>query len=127
MSIFQVSLLCICCVLLLLILKQYDLSYSVIAAIFMSVVILEQTCTFLMEIINRLSSYKEHIGEEYFYIQTLFKAIGVTFVSSFAANVCKDAGFAGLGKQMEVLGKVYILLLGVPIVCSLVELIEHIC
>lgn len=127
MSVFKVSLLCVCCVLFLLILKQYNLSFSVIAAIFMSVVILEQTCVYLMEIINRVNAYKEKIGGEYFYAQILLKALGVTFICTFAANVCKDAGYMGLSKQMEVLGKVYILLLCVPIIFSLVELIEHIC
>lgn len=127
MSVIQISLLCICCVLLLLALKQYDLSYSVMAAVLMSLFILSHTCSYLTEIINRLSEYRDKMGETYFYIQILLKAVGTAFISSFAANVCKDAGFAGLGKQMEVLGKAYILLLGVPIVFSLVELIEHLC
>jgi len=51
--------------------------------------------------------------------------IGITYICEFSSNVCRDAGFQAIGGQIEVFGKVCILMFGLPIVISLLQTIGN--
>jgi len=55
------------------------------------------------------------------YIETVFKVIGIGYICTFAAQLCKDAGQASVGVQVELFGKVLILMQALPIAGKLIE------
>lgn len=57
------------------------------------------------------------------YMALLMKIIGVTYVSEFASALCKDAGYSAVAGQIELIGKLTILTIGMPIVMTLFELV----
>lgn len=56
------------------------------------------------------------------YIALLMKMIGVTYLSEFASSICRDAGYSAVAGQIELVGKLTILTIGMPIVLALLEL-----
>lgn len=56
------------------------------------------------------------------YIALLMKMIGVTYLSEFASSICRDAGYSAVAGQIELVGKLTILTIGMPIVLALFEL-----
>lgn len=56
------------------------------------------------------------------YITLLAKMIGVTYLSEFASSLCRDAGYSAVAGQIELVGKLTILTIGMPIVLALFEL-----
>ena len=56
------------------------------------------------------------------YIALLMKMIGVTYISEFASSLCRDAGYSTVAGQIELVGKLSILTIGMPIVFALFEL-----
>jgi len=56
------------------------------------------------------------------YIVLLTKIIGVTYISEFASALCRDAGYSAVAGQIELVGKLTILTIGMPIVMALFEL-----
>ena len=69
-----------------------------------------------------LQSYFSDYGA---YIKLLLKALGITYLSEISANLCKDAGAATMASQIELFGKLSILVLCMPIVTSLIQTIDH--
>ena len=61
-----------------------------------------------------------HIDMEY--VALLMKMIGVTYLSEFASSLCKDAGYSAVAGQIELVGKLTILTIGMPIVLALFEI-----
>ena len=61
-----------------------------------------------------------HLDMEY--VALLMKMIGVTYLSEFASALCKDAGYSAVAGQIELVGKLTILTIGMPIVLALFEL-----
>ena len=61
-----------------------------------------------------------HLDMEY--VALLMKMIGVTYLSEFASSLCKDAGYSAVAGQIELVGKLTILTIGMPIVLALFEL-----
>ena len=56
------------------------------------------------------------------YITLLMKMIGVTYLSEFSSSICRDAGYSAVAGQIELVGKLTILTIGMPIVLALFEL-----
>ena len=56
------------------------------------------------------------------YIALLLKMIGVTYLSEFSSSICRDAGYSAVAGQIELVGKLSILTIGMPIVLALFEL-----
>ena len=59
------------------------------------------------------------------YFKLLIKIIGITYLSEFSADLCKDAGANTLASQIELFGKLSILVLCMPILNSLLETIDY--
>lgn len=60
------------------------------------------------------------------YLTILLKVVGIGFLSEIAALVCADAGNATLGKTLQMLAACVILWLSIPLLGSLLELIQDI-
>ena len=61
-----------------------------------------------------------HLDMEY--VALLLKMIGVTYLSEFSSALCRDAGYSAVAGQIELVGKLTILTIGMPIVLALFEL-----
>lgn len=127
MELFQLSLLCVCGVFLFMMVGKYDASYSLLAGLLLGIFFLEKTCGYLRNLLEGLVVFGEKLSGAGDFPELLLKAIGCTFVTSFAANLCRDAGYGGLAVQMETVGKVYLLLLSLPVVSALLQLLEGLC
>ena len=49
----------------------------------------------------------------------------LTYLAEFSSDLCKDAGAGALASQVELFGKLSILVLCMPIMTSLLETIEY--
>ena len=58
------------------------------------------------------------------YIQVLLKIIGITYISEFAADICRDAGYSAVAGQIGIFAKLSILAVSIPIVTALLETIQ---
>ena len=59
------------------------------------------------------------------YFKILLKVIGITYLAEFSSDLCKDAGANTLASQIELFGKLSILVLCMPIMTSLLETIDY--
>lgn len=75
----------------------------------------------LSSILTVLKRIQEEIGVNQEYIQILLKIIGITYVSEFSSNLCRDAGYAAIAGQIEFVGKLSILAVSLPILMALLD------
>ena len=75
--------------------------------------------TFLRDMSSRLS-----ISSEYFEI--LLKLLGIAYISEFSAGVCKDAGCTTLAMQVELVGKLFLMVTSLPLIEMVVSTISQI-
>lgn len=76
----------------------------------------------ILEAISKLQSYVK-INKAY--IDVLIKIIGITYVTEFAASLCKDTGYQAIGEQVELVGKLTILAISMPILLALLDTINN--
>lgn len=59
------------------------------------------------------------------YIIILFKIVGITYIAEFASGICKDAGYSAVANQIELVGKLTIIAISMPIVLALIDTINE--
>jgi stage III sporulation protein AD len=57
------------------------------------------------------------------YVETIIKIVGIAFVTEFAAQTLRDAGISGIAAKVELAGKIFILILGIPILQLILDTI----
>ena len=56
-------------------------------------------------------------------LASLMKIMGITYISDFSANLCRDAGYLAIAGQIEFFGKISILTISTPIILALLDTI----
>ena len=74
----------------------------------------------VLSVVNQM---QEYVSLDTSYIAILVKMIGITYVSEFSANLCKDAGYQAVAGQIEMFGKLSILVISMPVLLVLLETI----
>ncbi len=59
-------------------------------------------------------------------VEILLKCVGIGFLAEIAGLICTDAGNASLGKTLQIFASVLILWLALPLLDSLLELVESV-
>lgn len=107
-------------------LKAYKAEYGLYVALAVCLIILEYIMRYFLRILSGMEVLRGYLQDHYGYLSLLLKAVGATYACEFCAGICRDAGYGGVAGQMEMLGKVYILSMGLPILISLMESIQSI-
>lgn len=101
--------------------KSGKQEYSIYICLVTGVIIFSYALDTIVEIkgvVERLGGYLSVGGQ---YIVTLFKMAGITYLAEFASNICKDAGYGAIAGQIEVFGKLSLLLLSLPVMLALLD------
>lgn len=56
-------------------------------------------------------------------MKTILKIIGIAYIAELGANLTKDAGLSSVAAKIELAGKIFILLLAIPIISAVAEAI----
>lgn len=59
------------------------------------------------------------------YLAPLIKILGITYLTQFSAQACRDAGEGAIAVKLELAGKILILTLSLPILEMVLELIKN--
>ena len=126
MEMVRIGLIGIIGVLLAVGLRSHKAEYGVYIAIAVCLIILSYTTRYFTLILSGIEQMRGYLYDNYKYLTVLLKAVGATYACEFCAGICKDAGYGGIAGQVEMLGKLYILLMGMPVLLALMESIQTI-
>ena len=78
------------------------------------------------EIITFLKNIAEKAEIDGLYLGVILKIIGIAYISSFCSEICKDSGASSLASKVELSGKLFILILAIPILMAVLNSIIEI-
>ena len=106
-------------------LKQIKSEYSIFlvtgAAIILFLVVLSQIGT----VIETIQKIQKLIYFDDVYINILVKITGISYLTQFAADICKDCGYQSLAGQLQIFGKISVLAVSMPVVMALLEMVNQ--
>lgn len=125
MNMIQVGILGVVGVLLALQLKQGKAEMAIGLCIMLSLIIFFCIADHLELLVRTIQEIGSYIDIESSYITTLIKMLGITYLAEFSSGICKDAGYQTIATQIEMFGKITILVLSLPILLALLRTIQE--
>lgn len=121
MSIFQILGCGFLVLVLWLVLQQCKSNLSVFVVIAFGLVLFLSMAGQLQALLQTLLQLSEQAGVNVIYLTTIFKIIGIAWLTEFLCQVCRDAGSNALAVKLEFAAKLTILLLAFPILTAVLE------
>lgn len=112
-------------VLLALQIKSVKPEFAVYLSIGTSVILLFLAVEKLAVVVESIKLIQSSISVQTAYIQVLLKIIGITYISEFASDICRDAGYSTIAGQIGVFSKLSILAVSMPIISALLDTIHE--
>ena len=127
MEIFKVIGFAIIAVVIITILKSLKKDdFALIVTVIASALLLGFLLVKLESIIQLLNSLVDKAGINREYLEILLKVTGISYVVELASNICKDSGSTALASKIEVIGKVCIVTLTIPVLTSVISVVLNI-
>ena len=101
--------------------SEYGIYISVVLSLFIFFCIISR----LNIIVDMMRTIGSYITMDTAYIGTLIKMLGITYVAEFSSGICKDAGYQTIAVQIEIFGKLAVLVLSMPVLMALLETIKE--
>lgn len=123
MDIIQIVLFGITTTLIYIIVKEVQPNLALIIVLVASIVLFIQIIEQIRLIITFIESLASRASIHSYYVTTIFKIIGIAYIVEISANLTKDSGLTSLASKIELAGKIFILLLALPIIQAVIEII----
>ncbi len=125
MNIIQIGVLGVIGILFALQFKQEKAQIAIALCIVISLLIFLCITEQLEMLVNVIREIGTYIDVEASYITTLIKMLGITYLAEFTSGICKDAGYQTIATQVEMFGKITILVYSIPILLALLRTIQE--
>lgn len=120
----QITLLAVVTVLVALQFRSQKPEYEILICICGGLLIMGFAVNKLGGIVRSVRQIQAYVGLDEDYYQILVKIIGITYLSEFASDICKDTGHASVGTFVELAGKLSIMAISMPIILALLDTIR---
>lgn len=123
MDIIHIVLFSITSALIYLVLKEVQPTIAFLVVFVATIIIFIFVVEQVKVIVHFIELLAMKASIQTYYLDTVFKIIGVAYIVEISANLVKDAGLSSLAAKMELVGKIFILLLALPIIQAVIEMI----
>ena len=121
MNLMAVSLAAVIVVLIAVKIKELDSGYGIVLSIAGCVMLMYFVVSrfrLIASYIDRLTAY---VSVNISYIDVILKMIGIAYICRFSSD--KDAGCNAMASQVEMAGKITLILLSMPILMGVIDLV----
>lgn len=71
-------------------------------------------------VLTGLLELKDYLGAGAEYLGILVKVLMITYICEFTSGICRDAGYSVVASQVEILGKLSVMLAGISILLAVI-------
>jgi len=99
--------------------KEMGAVFSIAAGAVIALLLLDK----LREVVSLLSDMAKHAQMENAHVAVILKVLGISFLTEFSAQVCRDAGEGGIALRVELGGKLMLVLVSLPMLQKMIQII----
>ncbi|HHT50625.1 MAG TPA: stage III sporulation protein AD [Eubacteriaceae bacterium] len=123
MEIIQIVSIGLIAAILSIILKKERPEFSMIISLLAGTIIFLMMISKVQAVLEVFYTLSSRMNIDLLYLTTIFKIIGIAYITEFGAQVCRDAGEGSIATKIEFGGKILIMILSIPILMALLDLI----
>ena len=126
MEIFPIVGLALVATVLSVILKGQRPEIAIQISIITGVIIFMLMIFRISAVIELLENLAKKVSIDLIYLSTILKIVGIAYITTFGAEVCRDAGESAIASKVEFAGKILIMILAIPILMAVLETVVNI-
>ncbi len=123
MGIIQIAALGLLTAAFIIFLKETRPEMAVILSLALGILIFLSLLTYISDILRALEELTLKADVNIVYLNTLLRIMGIAYIAEFSAQICRDAGEGATASKIEFAGKVFILVLALPLIMVVLETI----
>ena len=108
-----------------ILLKEQKQSLSFLLGLGICMVLVFHMLEYGKVLIDGLKVFEAYFDSSGYYIKLILKMVGITYLCELGTQICKDAGQNAVATQVELFGKITVLVTGLPIVFAIIEQIVN--
>lgn len=109
--------------LLILIIKKQKPELAVQLSLTLATIIFLMVLAKLNVVLTLFRDLAEKANISQMYLNTILKIIGIAYITEFGAQVCRDAGEGAIAGKIEFAGKIFIMVMAIPIIALVLDTI----
>ena len=113
-------------IILCMVLSKNSKDFAVIISIISCCAIAITSITYFDPVIALIRKIYQMTSMDNSFFQILLRSVGVAFAGETVSTICSDAGHGAIGKTIQFLSTTVILWIALPLINSLLDLIEKI-
>jgi stage III sporulation protein AE len=122
MEIIKIMALAVIAVLICVYLKNIGSPFHLYISLSVCVLIMLMVVLKLSSVIESISKFTDYLKYSGEYADILLKTVIITYVTSFTSDICKDSGYNSIANQVELFGKITIIILSIPVIFELLDM-----
>lgn len=121
-SIIRLAVLAVLGILAALFCRNKGMEFSVLVSMAVCLMIIG----FMLQGFGELSDFLQQLtgSLNLNYIGILLKLIGIAYVCEFASGLCRDAGYQAVAVQVEMAGRVAMMIISIPVMTAIIQTIQ---
>jgi len=108
-------------VIFIVLLKEKTSVFSFLLMLAICMLIMFWVLDYSMILLEGFEVFETYFDSNGYYIKLILKMVGVTYLCEFGTQICKDVGQGAIALQVELFGKIMVLIIGLPILLSIIE------
>ncbi|MDY0408406.1 stage III sporulation protein AD [Virgibacillus soli] len=121
MDMIQIVVLGLIASLLYIIVKEFNGPFGFFIILVTGIVIFLAIIKQIGVIFQLIQTLGQRAAIDGMYIETILKIIGIAYITELGASMTKDAGLSAVASKIELAGKIFILLMAIPIITAVIE------
>lgn len=109
---------------LIILLKRVNREFAFIATLSASVILFSVVIDDFINVVERIYSFSSSIENLDSYISLMVKILGITLITQFVIDLCRDSGENALASQTEITSKIIILIMIMPMFEAVMNVIS---
>lgn len=106
-------------------LKSVKSGFDTYLAAAACIVILFYIISKLGAVLEAVEKLKSYIDIDWAYMEILLKIVGISYIAQFSSDICRECGYASIGSQIQIFGKIAVMAVSMPIVTALIDTISY--
>lgn len=104
-------------------LRNYNKTFSTVIIIAASVLIFFQVLSGFSDVFSSIKSISQNIKPVAEYIKLMIKVLGITLISQFVADMCRDCGESALASTTELGAKIIVITMILPLFETVIKIV----
>lgn len=123
MNILSIISIALVSVIIINLVNKYNPDFSIIATVVAGIILLVSIVGYFTDIVDNFEKIVNLTGINHDIFSVVLKVVGLSYITQFSSDICKDFGVVSIAQKVELAGKIAIFTVALPIVSSMINMV----